>query len=152
MVSEKTAEELVREHMKKGYNCCESVLYAASQILNMRLNEETYGAASLFSRGMGSGCTCGALVGMLMFSGIICEKYKIGQGEAIAQRLHTEFSRIFGSTCCRVLRKKHGFWQNIGNAGCIELTAQAAGILIKVWGEQECDKFSENFGNHSSFE
>ncbi|MCM1566181.1 MAG: C-GCAxxG-C-C family protein [Dehalobacter sp.] len=149
---EKTAEVLVREHMKDGFNCCQSVLYAASQVFNIKLNEDTYGAAALFTRGMGSGCTCGSLVGMVMFSGIISEKYNLNQGEAIAQRLHTEFSRVFGSTCCRVLRKKHGFWRNIGNTGCIELTIQSVSILIKVWEEQECANFPTNIGSYSNFE
>ncbi len=132
-MSEHEASRIAREEMKSGHNCCQAVLLAASQVWNMPITEDVLAAASLFGGGIGSGCTCGALAGMVMASGIRQKSEPHPQGEKLAQHLHDEFKQNFGATCCRAIKKKRSGLQNIGNRACVDLTGQTAAILIKEW-------------------
>lgn len=130
---EKEAARIARENMKNGYNCCQSVILASGQVFQFPVSEEMLASASLFAVGMDSGCTCGALVGMMMSSGIMQNRVEHPLGEKLPGKLHDDFKAQFGSTCCRVICKKRSFIQNIGNRACVELTSQAAAMLAKVW-------------------
>lgn len=127
------AARIAREQMKQGYNCCQSVILAAGEVFHMPVSEEMIAAAALFAVGMNSGCTCGALVGMMMSSGLMQNQVKHPLGPKLAGKLHDDFKARFGSACCRVIRKKHNVIQNIGNRACVDLTSQAAAMLVKEW-------------------
>lgn len=127
------AARIAGAQMKKGYNCCQSVIIAAGQTLDIPIAEEVIDAAALFSVGMDRGCTCGALVGMMMSSGLLQKQAEHPMGAKLSGKLHDDFKTEFGSTCCRVIRKKRGALQNIGNRACINLTSQAAAMLVKEW-------------------
>jgi C_GCAxxG_C_C family probable redox protein len=127
------AAQIVQERMKSGCNCCQALIIATGQVLNISVSEETLAAASMFGQGMGSGCSCGALVGMIMMSGILQTHSKHPLGPKLNQKLHNDFKEQFGSTCCRAIRKRHNVLQNIGNRFCIDLTSQAAVMLVEEW-------------------
>lgn len=127
------AAQLARQHMKNGHNCCQSVILAAGQVLAIPVSEELIDSAALFAKGMGSGCTCGALIGMTMMSGVLQKHAAHPPDSNLSRKLHDDFKDQFGSTCCRVICKRRSALQNIGNRGCIELTSQAAAMLVREW-------------------
>lgn len=127
------ASELAGEAMRQGFNCCESVLTAANAIWALNLSQDTFAAASLFKEGMGSGCTCGALVGMVMASGIYRARLGLSKDEKFAAKLHKRFKQEFKSSCCVVLRKNQTFIDRIGSKGCIRMTSRAAALLVEEW-------------------
>ena len=123
------------EFMKQGKNCCEAVVRAADTVWDLKLAPEAIEVTSLFKGGMGSGCTCGALVGMVMVSGILKNRYGHPLKDKLAADLTSRFRAEFGSTCCRVICKQRPLWEKIGRKGCIVLTAKTAGILEEVWAD-----------------
>jgi C_GCAxxG_C_C family probable redox protein len=127
------AANTAQEAMEKGYNCCESILMAANSTLELNLSQDTLDSALYFREGMGSGCTCGALVGMVMASSIIRAKFKQPVDQELPKRLHRNFQHEFKSTCCRAIKKSRPIWLRIGNKGCIELTSKSAAMLVEEW-------------------
>jgi len=127
------ASEIAAEAMRRGSNCCESVLIAANTIWDLDLSQDTLNAASLFKEGMGSGCTCGALIGIVMASGIYSAKLGLSKNQTFAAKLHKRFKQEFKSSCCRVLRKNHNLIDRFSNKGCIRMTSRAAALLVEEW-------------------
>lgn len=142
------ASEVAKSAMEQGQDCCEAMLTACSKVWNIELSDDIMAGASLLGEGMQSGCTCGALVGMVMASGILQSKYNYPSGKQVAKRLHQLFKNEFGSTCCRVIRKNRPVLQRIGKQACINLTARSAAIFVEEWegiiGEQS------SFNHHSN--
>ena len=92
--------------------CSEAVLSVLNQGLGGGLPPDiAMKVAAGFPEGIGgSGCTCGALTGGVISLGLFLSQGNAkgtGRGNAMAAsgRLHHEFKRRFGSTCCRVLLK-----------------------------------------------
>lgn len=104
-MSKSKATQIVQEEMKSGNNCCQAVLVAASKIWDISLDPDILAAAGLFGGGIGSGCTCGALTGMVMAAGIMNRYHPHPAGSKLPQQLHDQFKMAFGATCCRVIRK-----------------------------------------------
>lgn len=127
--------DLAAQFMGQGNNCCEAVVRAANKVWDLELPPEAIAVTSLFKEGMDSGCTCGALVGMVMISGILKNHYGHPLKDKLAANLTSRFRTEFGSTCCRVICKKRSVWEKIGRKGCIVLTAKTAGILEVVWAD-----------------
>lgn len=127
------ASQTAREAMKSGNNCCQAVLMAAQQVWDITVGDDVMAAASLFGGGMGSGCTCGALIGMVMTAGIMEKSHPHPAGSKLPQQLHDMFKQEFGSTCCRVIKKKRSPIERIGNKACIDLTSRAAEIVVAEW-------------------
>jgi C_GCAxxG_C_C family probable redox protein len=132
-MSKSQASQIAQEAMKSGNNCCQSVLLAANKVWDIPVGEDILAAASLFAQGMSSGCTCGALTGMVMAAGIMHKSYPHPAGSKLPQQLHDQFKQEFGSTCCRVIRKNRSPIEKIGNKGCIKLTSRTAEILVAEW-------------------
>lgn len=83
---------------------------------------------------MNSGCTCGALIGMIMASGIMHKKSGHPLGRKLPRHLHDRFKEEFGSTCCRVIQSKRPLLQKMrSKAACIALTSRAAAMLVEEW-------------------
>lgn len=139
-----------RSEMCACNNCCRAVVLAAAQEWNLPVGEETLAATTLFPQGMSSGCTCGALVGLLMASGLrhAREPHPLGP-EKLAQALHDRFRREFGATCCRVIRKKQNLLERLGNRACVDLAGRAALILAEVWEGAESGQAPQRIGHHS---
>jgi C_GCAxxG_C_C family probable redox protein len=129
------ASEIAMEAMSRGHNCCEAILIAADRIWNLNLSFDTLAAGKLFKNGMGSGCTCGALVGLLMVSGILSQRYPHPQGKRLSSYLVTRFKEQFGSPCCREIRRQRTLSERIGNRGCKQLTGSTAALMVEVWGQ-----------------
>lgn len=127
------ASKIVQEQMKKGKNCCQAVIIAASEFYSIPVQPDIMAAASMFGGGMGSGCSCGALTGMIMASGVFEQYGSHPLGDKLPGELHDEFKNQFGATCCRVIKSRRGSLANIGNRACIELTSKAADLLIHEW-------------------
>lgn len=125
--------EIAKKAMQSGLNCCESALTAANEVWNLNISQDMFSAAKLFKEGMGSGCTCGALIGIVMASGIIQQRYGLKEDKGLAKRLHSRFKEEFKSSCCAVLRKKQPFLDRVSKKGCIHMTEGAVAILVKEW-------------------
>lgn len=136
--------------MKNGNNCCQAVLLAASEVWDRPLSREVLAAAAMFGGGMGSGCTCGALTGMMMATGLREPDLDPTQAREIASRLHDSFKNEFGATCCRVIRKKQGMISQVGNRACIELTGRAAQLLNVEWEAMTGGNPAGNFSSNSN--
>lgn len=134
-MSKSEASKIIRQEMKSGRNCCQAILAAVSSEWDIPVGEEMLAVAAFFGQGMGSGCTCGALTGMVMASGLMNKYHPHPAGAKLPQQLHDQFKQAFGSTCCRVIKKKRTAIQNIGNKACIDLTGKAADILFAAWKE-----------------
>lgn len=132
------ASEIAGEAMQRGSNCCEAILIAANTIWDLDLSQDTFAAASLFKEGMGSGCACGALVGMVMASGIYRARLGLSKDEKFAARLHKRFKQEFKSSCCLVLLKNQTLLERLGNMGCISMTSKAAALLVEEWKNDHC--------------
>jgi C_GCAxxG_C_C family probable redox protein len=127
------ATEIAKTAMGKGFNCCEAMLLTAKEVWGLQLPEETFAAAALFTEGMGGGCCCGALVGLMMISGILSKEYSHPKGRDLAPYLHDTFKERFGSTCCRVICSRRKPLERIGKRGCKELTGVTAQLMVEVW-------------------
>lgn len=142
------AAELAKELMSTGRNCCEAVILTADKVWNLALPPEVLEAGFLFKEGMGSGCTCGALVGTVMISGILQARYGHPLGRQLGAHLHNRFKEAFGSTCCRVLCRNRPLTEKIGKRGCKILTGHTVEILLETW-EEMMDARTDHIRDHS---
>jgi len=143
------ASNIAREAMEQGANCCQAILTAANQVWNLNLPPEIIESAVYFREGMSSGCTCGALVGLVLASGMICTQRNIPADYELPKRLHLRFKTEFRSSCCAVIRKKQSFLQRVANKGCIDLTARSAAILVEEW-EDHLGAGNQDICNYSN--
>jgi C_GCAxxG_C_C family probable redox protein len=143
------ASEIAKEAMGKGHNCCEAVLMAANEVWSLKLSPDTLAAGVFFKEGMGSGCSCGALVGLVMISGILSRKYPHPLGKELAPYLYRRFKEQFGSSCCRVLCSNRPLRERIGKKGCKILTGNTATLMVEVWGEV-IRGTEQNFRNYTN--
>ncbi|MFA7078819.1 MAG: C-GCAxxG-C-C family protein [Syntrophomonas sp.] len=132
-MSKSQLAKLVQEDMKSGSNCCQAILAAVSKVWDIPLGDDMLAAAALFGGGMGSGCTCGALTGMVMAAGIMDKYHPHPAGSNLSKQLHDQFKHEFGSTCCRVIKNKRTTIQKIGNKACMDLTGRTAEMLVAEW-------------------
>jgi len=150
-MQDQQASQIAREAMKSGNNCCQSVLLAAGKVWNIPIGDDILAAANMFGGGMGSGCTCGALAGMVMAAGIRQQYDEHPRGSKLVQDLHDQFKQEFGATCCRAIKKKRSVLDRIGNRACVELTGQTAALLVRQW--ERIDNGAEspgiNYNTHS---
>ena len=124
--------EKANKYFAEGNNCCQSVLLAANDVWHLEISWDLIEASYFLREGMGSGCSCGALVGMEMVLGMVQKRRGISIKKEKAKELHDAFVRTFGSSCCRALRKKQGIIERATNQGCKKITSQTAGILYEL--------------------
>ena len=119
------------EHFRSGLNCCESMLKASIEVLELPLPEKTYLLGKFFREGIaGSGCVCGALAGGTMILGFLYGETK--EGLALAKSFREQFVQEFGSSCCRVLRKKQSFVERLSRSQCRRITGFSALTLSRI--------------------
>lgn len=124
------AEELFRQ----GLNCCESLLKACIEEFQLPLPEDTYRLGRFFRQGIAeSGCICGALAGGMMILGYRDGDYN--RGLVLADQFRAGFAGKFGSTCCRVIRRKQSFAARLWNSECREITGFSAGLVYELWND-----------------
>lgn len=122
------------QHFKEGYNCCESLIKSCIEIFELKLPEDVYLMGKFFREGVGgSGCICGALAGGIMMLGYITGPN--GGGVEIAEKYRIGFIEKFGSSCCRVIRKKQSVSGRFRNRECRAMTGHAAGAVAEVYDE-----------------
>lgn len=126
-------ESRAAHYFSKGYNCCQSVLLAANDTWDLRISPDLITAGRFLEHGMGSGSTCGALVGAQMALGILNERMRTILTNKSAHQLYEEFFKTFESCQCRELRKKQSFADRIGYKGCKRITLVTGGILYELW-------------------
>jgi C_GCAxxG_C_C family probable redox protein len=131
--SKRIIEERAAHYFSEGYNCCQSVLLAANDTWNLGMAPMIITAGRFFQHGMGSGSTCGALIGAQMALGILNERYGTGLKNKTAYALFLEFEHTFEGSECKDLRKSQIFTDKIGYKGCKRITQTTAGILYEFW-------------------
>lgn len=99
----------VAENHAKGYNCCQCVICAYSDLLGVD-EEILFKVSEGFGLGMGMMGTCGAATGMFMAAGV---KNSAGNPEvkltkpqtmAIVKEMREAFEKRVGSLECRVIK------------------------------------------------
>lgn len=131
--SKRIMEERAAHYFSEGNNCCQSVLLATNDTWNLGITPLMISAGRFFQHGMGSGSTCGALIGAQMALGLLNERYDTKLKNKTANALYLEFERVFESSECKDLRKKQSFTDKIGYKGCKQITFRTAGILYELW-------------------
>jgi hypothetical protein len=136
--------------MRSCGNCCQAVLMAAGNTWGFDVGGDLAASTSLFAKGMGSGCACGALVGMVMAAGVLqARRGPHTRGDSLERVLHDRFREEFGATCCRAIRARRSGLDRLGNRSCVALTGRAAGILFDVWEGRDDDGASADVTDHS---
>ena len=100
--------ELAHEYHKNGYNCCQSVLAAFSDITGLS-EQASMDIGGGFGGGAGTGELCGALSGAIMTLGLMTpvdENDPVGSKKrtvALSREVQKRFSEKFGALRCQDL-------------------------------------------------
>ena len=123
--------------------CSGATLVVLNQALGGDLTEElAIRLAAGLGDGMGgSGCLCGAVSGGALALGLFLGTGRLSPGGdqrvlRATHRLHDRFKTVFGSTCCRVLKKKSMPGCRNQNEECAGRTAKAAELTAELILEQ----------------
>ena len=138
----KWAVKRADRYFGKGYNCAESIVRAANDIIDPDLVPNPR-VATPFGHGAGTASeTCGAFTGSLIVIGACLGRDSCRDSELHARRAarkyRKRFMKEFGATNCSTLLKKHKSQVNF--AKCREMTARSAGILIEILHEFKEDR------------
>lgn len=143
----KNYEEIAKQNFISGYNCCQSVVLAFADDLNID-RDCALKIASSFGGGMGRlREVCGAVSGMFMVAGLKCGYSDPSDKEAKAahykliQSMAEDFKKTNCSIVCRELLKGCGTSpvpdernaEYYKKRPCAELVAQAAEIAAKLF-------------------
>lgn len=118
--------------------CAEAVLAAVNEGFDCGLSEaQAVALTAALPVGLGgSGCLCGAVSGGAVALGLLLarEPRSLSRAEIrkASARLHDDFKKAFGSTCCRVLCKKVKDDRKAHFEQCANLTAVAAGAAVSL--------------------
>ena len=102
--------ELAHAYHQKGYNCCQSVLAAFSDLTGLP-EKDSLAIGGGFGSGAGTGELCGAVSGAIMAAGLLTPadpEYPVAakkRASAMAKELQKRFSQRFGALRCRDLLK-----------------------------------------------
>ena len=102
--------ELADNYHKQGYNCCQSVLAAFSDLTGLS-EQASFDLGGGFGSGAGTGELCGALSGAIMALGLLKPLHMtdpVGSKKrtvAQAKELQKRFSEKFGALRCQDLLK-----------------------------------------------
>ena len=128
--------DLVRDDYmaRNDYNCSETMLVAANEAYQLRLDERALHVASPFGGGMGVERACGALTGSLMALGFM-RSSDWAHRDARLGELRDEFVRRFterfGSLDCSQIKKTH----RTETRGCQAVVEIAAELLEQLLAE-----------------
>lgn len=106
--------ELANAYYKKGFNCCQSVLAAFSDLTGLT-EQASFDIGGGFGSGAGTGELCGALSGAIMTLGLLTPvdtADPVGSKKrtvALSREVQKRFSEKFGALRCHdLLRNKSG--------------------------------------------
>jgi len=100
--------ELAHAYHKKGFNCCQSVIAAFSDLTGLD-EQKSFAIGGGFGGGAGNGELCGALVGGIMALGLVTPvdpADPVGskkRAQALGKTLQKRFVERFGFLRCRDL-------------------------------------------------
>lgn len=103
--------EYAMELFHNGFTCSETVMYTLNKFLNLGIDERYISMSSGFPWGLGGGgCLCGALAGASMIISYLYGRKSFDNTRddicfEINEKLHNEFIKYNGATCCRILMK-----------------------------------------------
>ena len=134
------ARNAAGQYFKDGYNCSESVLRAATDVLGVPVDEQALRMATGFGGGLGhAGCVCGALAASVMSLGLLKGRTEATQSReeayALSEEFHRRFQEKFGATCCRVLNP-HPFDTREHLVNCVKITGNTAKLLLEFLEEK----------------
>ncbi len=118
--------------------CTEAVVVTLNSSLGGGLtDDQAVAMAAPFCMGLGeSGCTCGALSGAVMATGLFLGKDRPYRNRKemrdSARQLHDAFKASNGAICCRVLSKKVRHDKKAHFQKCTDLTAYAAEMAARL--------------------
>ena len=102
--------EKANDYHKKGFNCCQSVLAAFSDLTGLS-EQASFDIGGGFGGGAGTGELCGAVAGAVMTLGLVTP---VDAGDpvgskkrtmALSKEMQKRFSEKFGALRCRELLK-----------------------------------------------
>lgn len=132
-------EKAINYH-KQGYSCSESIVQAA--IDEGLCDKNLLSVATAFSRGMSSGCLCGAISGAQIVLGSNFGKNNSNGNEetarAKAKEFIDEFKKKRKATCCRVLTAGLEFSSPERKQNCEKLVGECSEILKILIGDKVC--------------
>ena len=100
--------ELAHSYHKRGFNCCQSVVAAFSDLTGLS-EQESFNVGGGFGGGAGTGELCGALVGGIMALGLMTpvdESDPVAskkRTQAKGKKLQKKFMETFGALRCQDL-------------------------------------------------
>ena len=103
--------KLANDYHRRGFNCCQSVLAAFSDLTGMS-EQESFNVAGGFGSGAGTGELCGAVSGAVMTLGLLTPvdpADPVGSKKrtvALSRELQERFMEKFGALRCEELLKK----------------------------------------------
>ena len=129
------ARNAAGQYFKDGYNCSESVLRAATDVLGIPVDEQALRMTTGFGGGIGhAGCVCGALAASVMSLGLLKGRTDATQSReeayALSEEFHRRFQEKFGATCCRALNP-HPFETREHLVNCVKITGNTAKLLLE---------------------
>lgn len=128
---------MLRELIESGfgktedYNCSERIIYGANKVYDLGLDENTLRVAAGFGGGMGTGRSCGAVLGALMAISAkhtVTVAHQSPEVKAMAADFQARFEEKLGTTMCVDLKEKY-FEEDIG---CHKVILAAAQVLDEM--------------------
>lgn len=133
------AREIAISSMKKGKNCCQSVISSALSEFGLEVPNNLMSATCMMGHGMDCGATCGAFSGMQIASGVLFHQLPRGERRKMSRRLHELFTERYGTTSCSEIRQRQKAAEGDGIDNCIELTGKSAAMLIEEWNNWQAE-------------
>jgi len=122
------------EYFLNGNSCSESILLNASE--KGLIDSSLVSLATPFSGGIGSGCLCGAVAGVLLVIGNLYGKNNKYGNPPIAKQLAKKFIEDFKAshkaTCCRVLSRGLEFGSPERKQHCTNFVEHCSKILDEI--------------------
>jgi C_GCAxxG_C_C family probable redox protein len=132
---------MLKDKIKEYYgktrdlNCAESILYAANDEYNLKLNKDALKTMAAFGGGMGVEGVCGAISGVLGVLGIMFVKDRAHESDKIkllSQRFIKNFEARLNSQNCGELKKNY----RNETTGCSSIVDTAVEILDDIIREE----------------
>lgn len=124
----------------EDYNCAEKILNGANETYGLGLEGKGLKMAAAFGGGMGTGRTCGAVVGAIMVLGMEYTATVAHQSPMVkemAVEFQAAFTKMMGSIDCMELKEHH--WSE--TAGCTEVVRAAAEVLDSLMKGKVADEY-----------
>ncbi len=129
MLSEKAAHYYTPAY---DLNCAEAILYAANDIYELNLQQETLHAIAGFGGGMAIEETCGALTGAVAVLGIMLVEDKAHESDLLKEVVTALFKRYelrMGTTNCKELKDRY---REEEPDKCRHVVIEAAKVLEEI--------------------